>query len=146
MIRRHSASSSKLFQLAKALFLECSRSTPACPIPCTRLLAQHVPAMLLAHFVGDASSRQTHELGERRVRPARATGQRGNEAGHGCVAVTVKRAQINGAGAVLELLMSRAVWIAPIATTATSARTITAVIATLTRTRINRLAVRPGRA
>jgi hypothetical protein len=47
------------------------------------------PAMLLAHFVGDALSRQAHELGEGRVRPARSTGQRGNEARHRSVAVTI---------------------------------------------------------
>jgi hypothetical protein len=31
----------------------------------------------LAHFIRDACPRQPHELGERRVRPARAAGQRG---------------------------------------------------------------------
>jgi hypothetical protein len=50
--------------------------------------------MLLAHFVGNACPRQSDELGERRIRPARATRRRGNEAGDGCVAVTVKRAKI----------------------------------------------------
>jgi len=45
-----------------------------------RSLAKHSPAVLLAHFIGDAGPRQPHELGKRRVRPARATRQRGNEA------------------------------------------------------------------
>ena len=36
----------------------------------SRWRPKHLPAMLLSHFVGDAFSRQPHELGERGMRPA----------------------------------------------------------------------------
>jgi hypothetical protein len=51
--------------------------------------------VLLAHFNRDAGPGQPHELSERRIRAARATGQRWNKARHGRVAVTVKRTQID---------------------------------------------------
>jgi len=59
------------------------------------LFAKNPPPVLLTHFVGDAGSRQLHELSERRIRPARPARQRGNETGHGSVAVTVERPQVN---------------------------------------------------
>jgi hypothetical protein len=52
-----------------------------------------MPRALDPHFIGDAGPRQPHEFGEWRIRPTRAAGQRGNETGHGGVAVTVERAQ-----------------------------------------------------
>jgi hypothetical protein len=47
------------------------------------------------HFVGDAGFEQAHEFGERRVRPARAAGQRRDQARDRTVAVSVERAQVN---------------------------------------------------
>jgi hypothetical protein len=38
-----------------------------------RLNSLPPPPLLLAHFIHDTRPRQAHELGERRVRPARAT-------------------------------------------------------------------------
>ena len=51
--------------------------------------------MLLADFVGDADPRQAHELGERRVRPARSARECGNETSHRRVVVTIECAQVD---------------------------------------------------
>jgi hypothetical protein len=48
------------------MMLECYRNCPRDARPASRprtLLAKYLPAMLLAHFVGDARSREPHELG-----------------------------------------------------------------------------------
>jgi hypothetical protein len=60
------------------------------------LLTENSAPVRLAHFIRDACPRQPHELGEWRVRPARAAGQRGYEPGHGRVPVTVERPQVKG--------------------------------------------------
>ena len=59
------------------------------------LLAKHSPRVLDPHLVGDAGFGQAHELSERRVRPARAAGQRRDQARDRGVAVSVERAQVN---------------------------------------------------
>jgi hypothetical protein len=56
--------------------------------------AKHPPRVLDPHFVGDACSREPHELGERRVGPAGAAGQSGNKASHGGVAMSIERAEV----------------------------------------------------
>jgi hypothetical protein len=48
-------------------------------VPASMSVAEHSPTMLLAHFVSDAGARQPYELRERRIRSARAAGQRRNE-------------------------------------------------------------------
>jgi hypothetical protein len=50
--------------------------------------------LLDPHLVGDAGPRKAHELGKRRMRPARAAGQRRDQAGDRGVAVAIERAQV----------------------------------------------------
>ena len=59
------------------------------------LLAKDSSRVLDPHFVGDARFGQAHELGERCMRPARAAGQRWDQARDRSVAVSVERAQVN---------------------------------------------------
>jgi hypothetical protein len=59
------------------------------------LLAQDSSRMLDPLLVSDAGLGQAHELGERCMRPARAAGQRRDQARDCSVVVSVKRAQIN---------------------------------------------------
>jgi len=82
--------------------------TPKCPFNAGRAimilaeadsasLAEHSPPIFLTHFVGDACAGQPYQLSKGRIRPARAARQRGNEAGHGRIRVTIKPTQINRA-------------------------------------------------
>ena len=61
----------------------------------TRSFAKHSPRVLDSHLVGNAGFGQTHEFGERRVRPARAAGQQRDQARDRTVAVSVEGAQVN---------------------------------------------------
>jgi hypothetical protein len=73
MLERSSLSRLKSIQLLTLLFCGVKTTMAArrflAALVC-RLLAKHPPPMLLAHFVGDACSRESYQLGERRVRPA----------------------------------------------------------------------------
>jgi hypothetical protein len=60
-----------------------------------RLLAGDRSSARHVELVGDATFRQAHELGERRIWPTRSAGQRGNEARHRRVGVPVERAEID---------------------------------------------------
>jgi hypothetical protein len=59
------------------------------------LFTKHSACVLDPHLVGDAGFGQAHELSERRVRPARAAGERRDQARDRGVAVPVQRAQVN---------------------------------------------------
>ena len=58
-------------------------------------LAKDSPRVLDPHLVRDAGFGQARELGERRVRPARAAGKRRDQARDRSGAVSVERAQVN---------------------------------------------------
>jgi hypothetical protein len=59
------------------------------------LAAERSSPVLDPHLVGDAGFGQAHNLSEWRMRPARAAGQRRNEARDRCIAVAIESAQIN---------------------------------------------------
>jgi hypothetical protein len=74
----------------------CSNRASGKRLPAARIsFAKHPPCVLLAHFVGNAGPRKSHELGERRVRPARPARQRRNKAGHGSIRMAVECPQID---------------------------------------------------
>jgi hypothetical protein len=59
------------------------------------LIAKDPSRVLDPHLVGDAGFRQSQEFGERRIRPARAAGQQGDQTSDRRLAVAIQRAQVN---------------------------------------------------
>src|ERR1700691_2739547 len=69
---------------------------PASRTGLEKSFAENAPRVLLAHLVGDAFTRETNELGERRVRPTVATRQRRNQAGQRGPRMTIEVPEVDG--------------------------------------------------